>query len=185
MDITLYRFQLDADNQVQFSYFLHVMRDHTNSGTALFTAPESNESGGNIYPVIIRISVGRPMSISNPEVSSMISSFGRSVEGNALGSVAQWTSTMYYMDSPRINMLCNQWSMDQEDERIGDIVRNRLPPCPPRIDQARAPNSGLSEDSGYWIQKSNRFFHPTAATCFRQSSFDRSSSIITVLHSIV
>ena len=165
VDITLYRFQLDADNQVQFSYFLHVMRDHTNNGTALFTAPESNESGGNIYPVVIRVSVGTPTSASNSETSSMISRFGRSGD-----SVAQWTSTMYYLDSLRFQTMCTDWSRNQE---IGEAVRNRLPPCPPRIDQARAPNSGLSEDSGYWIEKSNRFFHPMAATCFRQNSFDR------------
>ena len=171
VDITLYRFRLDSENQVQFSYFLHVMRDHANSGTALFTAPESNESGGDIHPIAIRVSVGRASS-SSPDASSVIGRLGRSIEGDTLGVVAQWTSTLYYLDSPRFSRLCNEWSMNQ-GRGVGEAVRNRLPPCPPRLDQAQAPNSGLSEDSGYWILKSNRFFHPGAATCFRQSTFDR------------
>ena len=170
VDITLYRFQLDSENQVRFSYFLHVLRDHANNGTALFTAPESNEPGV-IYPVAIRISVGRANS-SSPDVSSVIGRLGRSTQ-RPRGVVAQWTSTLFYLDSPQFSRLIRAWSTSQQGTGIGEAVRNRLPPCPPRMDQARAPNSGMSEDSGYWIQKSNRFFHPVAATCFRQSTFER------------
>ena len=171
VDIALYRFNRQS---LQLQYFLHVMRNHNNNGTATFSVPESNEIiSFDVYPVALRISIGRPTS----ETSSLIN---RLVGGPEL--VAQWTSTLYYVYSPQFMGLCDQW-YNRQDVNIGEQIRDRLPPCPPRVDQARTPNSGMTEDSGYWIEKTNRFLHPGAATCFRQSTFTRFTITKSCTHS--
>ena len=177
VDITLYRFERSSDNHVSFQHFLNIMRDQENNGTVTFSVPESNDPSisRDIHPVAIRISIGRALQ-SNSDTASLINVLGYRVEERSLGLVAQWTSTLYYHDSPSFRQLCTQWSQNQQTP--GETIVERLPPCPRRVDQARAPNSGLTEDRGYWIQKANRFFHPRAATCFRQSTFTRSVSYI-------
>lgn len=172
IDITLYRFEKSSDNLADLRSFLRIVRDHKNNGTATFSVPESNDPSvsRDIHPVAIRISVGRP-SQSNSDTASLINILGYRVEERSLGLVAQWTSTLYYHDSPSFRQLCTRWSQNQQTP--GETIVDRLPPCPRRVDQARAPNSGLTEDRGYWIQKANRFFHSGAATCFRQSTFTR------------
>ena len=171
VDISLFYFERRTG---QLRYTLHIMNNHANSGSATFSAPESNAGSLSevISPVAVRVSVGRPTQ-SNADSAFIVNHLGSSgTRGeDSLGVVSQWTSTLYYFDRVPSN-LCTQWSDNQQPTSIAEI-RSRLPPCPPRVDQARAPNSGLKEDSGYWIQKSNRFFHPGAATCFRQSSFTR------------
>ena len=174
VDITLYRFVIQPDDGVQLQSFVHVMRNQENNGIVMFSVPDSNSQNPliseRIHPVAIRVSIGRPAQ-PNSETTSLINFLGRSGERNSQGLVGQWTSTLYYSDAARFNRLCIAWSETQE--MTGEQIRDRLPPCPPRVDQAQTPNSGMTEDSGYWIEKTNRFLHPGAATCFRQSTFTR------------
>lgn len=168
VDIALFRFFTDSDGRGEYRHYLNLMRDQDNNGMAMFFVPENNEVTPNVYPVAVRISVGRSRPLQPMEI---IDRLGRSEEG-AMGAVAQWTSTLYYAVSLGLEELCRRWSQSQPTD-IGETIRTRLPPCPPRVDQARAPNSGFKEELGYWTQKANSFFHPGAATCFRQNTFAR------------
>ena len=164
VDINLYRFERSSDvhNPIVLQHYIDIMRNQQNNGTATFPVPESNvfTTSNNIYPVAIKISIGRPLQANSTLIIDLS------------GRAALWTSTLYYLEYPQFGGFCRDW-INSQTFGIGEAIRERLPPCPWRVDQARAPNSGLTEDRGYWIQKANRFFHPGAATCFRQSTFTR------------
>lgn len=165
VNISLYRFISNTDGGGEFRPFSDIgLTNQENNGRAVFSAEAIGSDGLelDVYPVAVRISVAGPSQAT--EQSSILNRLS--------GIVAQWTSTLYYALSMRLETLCIRWCATQRTG-IGESIRNRLPPCPPRVDQARTPNSGFTEDSGFWTQQTNRFFHPDAATCFRQNSFTR------------
>ena len=167
VDIALYRLYTNPDGVPGGEYrpFLNILRDAPNNGIAVFPVPSNDELVPEVYPVSVRISVGSRTDFETSEEPSIIDGVGRS--STLSGLVAQWTSTLYYSVSMRLEARCVRWCARQETG-IGERIRNRLPACPPRVDQARTQNSGLKEDSGFWTVRTNRFFHPEADTCFRQ-----------------
>ena len=85
--------------------------------------------------------------------------------------------------------LCEAWSAVQPTN-IGQEILNRLPPCPRRVTDVQAPNSGFSEEKflsyipiigtiqNYFgttlVDDSFRtFFHPGTTSCFRQRVTDK------------
>ena len=57
---------------------------------------------------------------------------------------------------------CEEWCMNQ-DENIGQMILDELPPCPPRLNQASRENSGLERE----LQCSVDIYHAGAEACFR------------------
>ena len=78
----------------------------------------------------------------------------------------QWTSSLYYSLSNTFRQKCQDWC-DMQPENIGEDIVRELTPCPPLVEQARLPNSGLVEDEGISRLLSNTFFHRGTETCFR------------------
>lgn len=82
-----------------------------------------------------------------------------------------WTGIMFLAGrSAALRHECRLW--DIEDDGMNDI---RVLPCPPMVNQARLPNSGLVEESYESIYGSTTYhqqfistFHPGAQSCFRQ-----------------
>lgn len=178
VDISLYLLR-DSESGNEIRKLHDFVENLPNSGNAFFPVPTSTDielDENNVYEVSVRISISRPNRLggtTEEAETSLIETLS--------GRVAQWTSTIYYAHGVNniaarlgitLERRCIDWCRDQP-EGIGETILNRLPPCPPRVDQARAPNSGFAEDLGYWTRQSNRFFHPEAATCFRQSTFTR------------
>jgi len=90
------------------------------------------------------------------------------------GAVKQWTREAYAVvkemaRNALANILrsqCKKWC-DEQPPTIGQEILDRLPPCPPTIQQACVDNR---------FEQDNQligFFHPGAANCFRQSTITR------------
>ena len=92
----------------------------------------------------------------------------------ASGTVTQWTDIIWIVpvdkpssiSSDRLWSACQQWEA-VESSSIGQQLLQRVRdfPCPPRINQATAINSGLIEDGN---TKLINFFHPGGLRCFHQ-----------------
>ncbi len=80
--------------------------------------------------------------------------------------VTLWTPILYYMSSNNLRLRCEAWCNEQPTG-IGKNLLDELPPCPPRVTQARLFNSGFVEDSGINIILSRYVFHIGSETCFR------------------
>ena len=78
----------------------------------------------------------------------------------------QWTSSLYYSLSDTFRQKCQDWC-DTQPDNIGEDIVSELTPCPPLVQQARLPNSGLVEDQGISRLLSNTFFHRGTEICFR------------------
>ena len=77
------------------------------------------------------------------------------------------------------NTGCSEW-YNRNIETIPDDVIKSLPPCPPSLDRAQLPNSGLEEESfesslystsyhSQWMST----FHPGASACYDQATVTR------------
>ena len=83
---------------------------------------------------------------------------------------------------------CRQWR-DDETERLPDIMLQLLPSCPPTLDRALLPNSGLEEQrfesSLYTTNYQSQWmdlFHPGVSKCFVQAIVTRFMNITHLFH---
>lgn len=82
-----------------------------------------------------------------------------------------WTGVMFLGGrSAALRHECRLW-----DTKDDDVIDIGVLPCPPMVNQARLPNSGLVEESYESIYGSTTYhqqfistFHPGAESCFRQ-----------------
>lgn len=100
----------------------------------------------------------------------------RAVDDSQLGGV--W-SGVYFSAAARQNFFfrrttCASWSK-KEGEEIGPALLATVLPCPPRLEQARLPNSGLIEvnfDSVFRSSNYNKqyqlYLHSNTSVCFQQ-----------------
>ena len=86
---------------------------------------------------------------------------------------------------------CRQWR-DDETERLPDIILQLLPSCPPTLDRALLPNSGLEEQrfesSLYTTNYQSQWmdlFHPGVSKCFVQAIVTRFMNITHIFHGIM
>ena len=93
---------------------------------------------------------------------------------------AKWSSLFYFVKDDRTSRVaCNSWYQEQSSDEVNLLALKGLP-CPPRVEQARASNSGLKENvfvsvfgnSVYHEQKLN-YFHPGARSCFGEMVLNR------------
>ena len=94
------------------------------------------------------------------------------VAGVLVAAVAVWSTAAYYSLGNCLRASCEQWS-EEQPEGIGREISDRLPPCPPSLDLARAPGSGFIEDTGMLRLLTCSFFHRGADTCFRQTNITK------------
>ena len=110
-------------------------------------------------------------------------------------SIALWSGIFYYtvLTDNNLKIFCDDW--DNCEKNIADDLQSRLRSCPRMLLQARAPNSGFTEqkmtsvvgDTSYASQWMN-YFHPLADVCFVQSTFIRyrsCSSFVTLQYSSI
>ena len=168
VNINLYR--LDDDRK-DWLLFLNVVKGHPNTGTLEFSMPSGENVERNVYPVALQISVGEQVPSGSQEgaVSDVIKS--------AQDSVSQWFSSFFYyaVDSLDLFRACMEWNnRETGDPNSGEVLLNRVPDCCQTVDRAAAPNSGFVRDTHESLVA---FFHPGAASCYRQATITRLAPI--------
>ena len=88
----------------------------------------------------------------------------------AENSVTQWRSDMFYAVSLDLFDRCFNWYNQSSSFGIGDIILERVLPCCETEEKAAAPNSGFVRDNRI---AQVAFFHPSAASCYRQATITR------------
>ena len=162
VNIALY--QLDTSNTQEWMHFLDITRGHPNTGVAEFTVPNSNEIiAPAVYPVALRVSVG-----AHSQEDGILQSFNDLVVF-AQDAVSQWRSNLNYAVSLNLLDRCLEWYQTQPPD-IGNTILSRVPDCCQTEEKATAPNSGFIRDSHDALVA---FFHPDAASCYRQATIIR------------
>lgn len=150
-----------------------------NDGQESVVIPSDLESLRNvkILPVLFLVSASvNPVSTaqSGTQYTNLV------LSGQKAG---RWSSQYYYINPSVTNRTayhdCQAW-YEGESENLRMQLLEESMPCPPREEQARAPNSGLAEinytsfygNSLYRMQWLNTF-HQDASTCFGSGDLRR------------
>lgn len=139
-----------------------------NDGEADVTLPSRSReritATNNTRPIAFEVVVSSLGELETPLVSSAV-----------VGAVRRWSPVVFFTSiftSAALRGACEFWRAQQQ-AGIGGEILSRLPPCPRRLDQARAANSGFKEDTGLARFLSRNFFHRGSGSCFRQTTFSR------------
>ena len=164
VDLKLYRLVNDGKDWIPF---LNITSGHPNSGIIDFTVLSNNQMSLNLYPVALRISVGDALPTGAQEMALQVSAIIKS----AKDKVSQWFSSFFYYAIDSLNLAdeCIEWYMS-EPSNIGEMLLGRVPDCCQTVDRAAAPNSGFVRDTHDALVA---FFHPGAASCYRQATITR------------
>lgn len=164
VDLKLYRLVNDGKDWIPF---LNITSGHPNSGIIDFTVLSSDQIGLNLYPVALRISVGEALPTGAQEMALQVSAIIKSAQDK----VSQWFSSFFYyaIDSLDLADECNEWYIS-EPSNIGETLLSQVPDCCQTVDRAAAPNSGFVRDTHDALVA---FFHPGAASCYRQATITR------------
>ena len=95
----------------------------------------------------------------------------------------KWTAPLYYTSQQfvfRSRFYCESWFLGEPAGTGESLLASVAPiPCPPNLDQARLPGSGVQQErysSFYGNIRYNtqwlNYFHPEAAACFRERVFN-------------
>ena len=127
---------------------------YPNSGRATVTIPRIEHSAsGRFSAVAIQVALNTNQTESR----------------NLTTGAGLWTVVAYATDTAPTRKECNDWA-ENTVRRLTEqnTINSWSPPCPCMLQQARAPNSGVTEQTlGDAVQN---FFNPGAATCFYQST---------------
>ena len=144
-------------------------------------------------PVIVRVGLSNASTnetettIQRRSISGVFRAIGRAALKIVKNSPVRYLKKLARQAVQRL--LCEAWSALQPQD-TGNMVMSRLPPCPRRIRDIRAPNSGFTEerlssvvpvvgrvqdffgatiiDDGF-----RNYFHPGTTNCFRQRVRDK------------
>ncbi len=108
-----------------------------------------------VRPVAIQVRIGE---FSGDDVMQR----KRPIVRLLVNRVFLWTTILYFVGGGALRLSCEAWCNEQPTD-IGERLLDELPPCPPRVTQAKLFNSGFVEDSGL----SRLIFHIESDTCFR------------------
>ena len=114
-------------------------------------------------PSGIRVSVG-----THSQDEGILQSFNDLVVF-AQDAVSQWRSNLNYAVSLNLLDRCLEWYQTQPPD-IGNTILSRVPDCCQTEEKAAAPNSGFVRDNHDALVA---FFHPDAASCYRQATITR------------
>ena len=170
VNICLVRFTSDG-HWVQVA---ELVRGYPNTGEATVSIPSLVDGNQlliqDIQPVAIQVRVGESQADPRFQSQTLI----QQLEDKA----KLWTAPLYYSLNNNFRQKCLDW-WEMQPENIGEDIISELRACPPLVQRARRPNSGLVEDSGISRLRSNSFFHRGTTTCFRS----REARSVTDYHS--
>ena len=124
-----------------------------NSGRATVTVPRLERSASD--PRFSAVAIQVALNTSQAEPAELPTAAGL------------WTTVAFVTDTPPTREECNAWAGDT-GRRMAEraAVFSRTPACPCTVQQARAPNSGFTEQNmGSPMQL---YFNPGATMCFYQ-----------------
>ena len=188
VDITLREFDKDSN---EWKTLATLVSDRPNNGEARVTIPELplvQSFDDALAPAVVEVGVS----------SASMTDTKRSLFSNILSRIGQFGLRILKQTPMRIvrkvirrfsrqsaqREACETWSRMQANN-IGNQINDRLPPCPCTAEHARTPNSGFKEERLSSIVKVvdqvqdffdttivddafRNYFHPGAASCFRQ-----------------
>ena len=181
VDITLREFDVVTNT---WSVVATLASEIPNNGLAILTMPPLlvvNNYNGSLVPVVIEVGLNSNSTLFNAtnsisNVLSMLNQYGQKITRQ---SPMRMLKKLYEQSIQRLR--CEAWASLQPIN-IGDELNNILPPCPCTEDRARSPNSGFIQESYLSLFKVFdscgtettdhafiEYFHPGAASCFRQS----------------
>ena len=165
VSIELYRLEIESN---KYAPFLNISQLHPNNGTVVFSVPQSSETEPQVYSVALRISVD---AIEDDIAGEQTGNYFDDVISFSKNTIIQWKSSLYYAVSLTLLDRCLDWFISEDsDTNIGQTLLSRVPDCCETEEKAAAPNSGfVRDDRDTFIS----FFHPEAATCYRQSTITR------------
>ena len=125
-----------------------------NSGRATVTFPHLERSATD--PRFSAVAIQVALNTSQAEAAELPTAAGL------------WTTVAFATDTPPTREECNEWAGDTSRRMAElELINLSTPACPCTVQQARAPNSGFTEQNmGSPMQL---YFNPGAATCFYQS----------------
>ena len=174
VDIEL--FELNVNTR-QWEMIHRLSSNIENSGSAEVTVPDLSRptSEDPVSPVVI--GVGLSSAASRSTILEKLLQRGL--------KTLKYAPIRYLIKNALSRVACEAWSSTQP-ENIGDEIKQRLPPCPTRMNVVKAPNSGFREErlsstvnfvgtiQDYFgttvIDDAFRtYFHPNTDKCFRQT----------------
>ena len=175
--------------------------DIPNSGLAEVRVPDVQEEDtfeDSLSPVVVRVGLSSASTngsgiTKRGVVSDVLKRLGRFALKTIKNAPVRYLKKLARQAVQRA--LCELWSK-LEPSNIGDDIVNRLPPCPRRLRDVRAQNSGFKEERLSSIigvvgqiqdyfgttvidDQFRQFFHPGTDSCFRQRVTDRSVHVHT------
>ena len=164
--------------------------DLPNNGVANVRIPSIQEQDTlerSISPVIIRVglsanSTSETRLVKRGIVSNLLGKLGRFALRTIRNAPMRFLKKLACQAVQQL--LCEAWSLLQPPN-IGQEILDRLPPCPRRVRDADAPNSGFVEEKNSSIipipgyigtladDAFRQFFHPGTTSCYRQRVTDR------------
>ena len=124
-----------------------------NSGRATVTVPRLERSASDPRFSVVAIQVA--LNTSQAEPAELPTAAGL------------WTTVAFATDTPPTREECNEWAGDTSRRMAEQTAISRTPVCPCTVQQARAPNSGFTEQN--MESPMQLYFNPGATTCFYQS----------------
>ena len=123
-----------------------------NSGRATVTVPRLERSATD--PRFSAVAIQVALNTSQAEPAELPTAAGL------------WTTVAFATDTPPTREECNTWRSDTSTRMAEQAAISRTPACPCTVQQARAPNSGFTEQNmGSPMQL---YFNPGATMCFYQ-----------------
>ena len=124
-----------------------------NSGRATVTSPRLERSATD--PRFSAVAIQVALNTSHAEAAELPTAAGL------------WTTVAFATDTPPTREECNEWAGDTSRRMEEREAISSTPTCPCTVQQARAPNSGFTEQNmGSPMQL---YFNPGATMCFYQS----------------
>ena len=152
-------------------------QDAGNTGSHEVEIP-TLRTGKVAVPVAIKVVESRTSSTRKKRNSAGDSQLAGVWSGVFVGSAAINTKEF------ALRFACNSW-LKKEEEQIGPALLKTVIPCPPRLEQARLPNSGLTEvnlTSVFGSSKYNRqyqlYLHSNTKICFQQRARSVTHSVM-------
>ena len=155
VDVSLYQLDLASEN---YTFIMKLASDIPNNGSSEITIP-SLDWPENFTAGVIGISLSES-SASRSTRSTVSSAVLR------LLTRAPKFGLAYVATSLAARLICSAWCSSQPKD-IGEMILDRLPPCPPV--RAAALNDPDFDEENFLLS----FYHRGASSCFRQVVFTR------------
>jgi hypothetical protein len=169
--VDIYLFELNNDGSL--SRPMNVAKRVTNTGMTVVRVPRVKHTQSLLVPVFLKV-----------VPSEKTRRRKRQIDLDPKKSIGTWSGLVFSpRDGSSVQVMrkeCDKWFRQQPDG--GDLLKDTVP-CPPTLDQARLPNSGLEEvnrqsifQATKYADLSHAYYHPMTDICFQQRSVQRGPS---------